>query len=158
MRLITASILQSAVMALFLFLAGVAGAQESFERQELLIQTKDGKTHKFDVELALTSEQRSQGLMHRETMAPDQGMLFDFGENRPVAMWMKNTPLPLDMLFIQRDGTISHIHKRAVPFSEAIIDSRGPVAYVLELNGGRADALGVTTGDRVISKRIDADK
>lgn len=158
MRHITASILQSAVMALFLFLAGGAGAQEPFERQELLIQTKDGKTHKFDVELALTSEQRSQGLMHRETMATDQGMLFDFGENRPVAMWMKNTPLPLDMLFIQRDGTISHIHKRAVPFSEAIIDSRGPVAYVLELNGGRADALGVTTGDRVISKRIDAGK
>jgi uncharacterized membrane protein (UPF0127 family) len=145
---------RSASLALFLLLAGVVGAQEVFERQELIIQSKDGKTHSFEVELALTSEQRAQGLMHRENMPADHGMLFDFGENRPVAMWMKNTPLPLDMLFIQRDGLISHIHERAVPFSEAIIDSRGPVSYVLEVNGGTADALGIRPGDRVINSRI----
>ncbi|HEV7433688.1 MAG TPA: DUF192 domain-containing protein [Pseudorhizobium sp.] len=149
---------KSAFMALFLFLAGAVSAQLHFDRQELLIQTKDGRAHRFDVELALSPPQRSQGLMHRETMADDHGMLFDFGESRPVSMWMKNTPLPLDMLFIQRDGIISHIHERAVPFSENIIDSRGPVAYVLELNGGRADELGIQPGDRVVSERIDAGK
>ncbi|MGW9230606.1 DUF192 domain-containing protein [Pseudorhizobium sp. NPDC055634] len=133
-------------------------AQTTFEREDLLIQTRSGKVHRFDVELALTTEQRSQGLMHRESMPQDHGMLFDFGETRPVSMWMRNTPLPLDMLFIQRDGTISHIHRKAVPFSEAIIDSRGPVNYVLELNGGRAAALGIDVGDRVMSKRIDGRK
>jgi len=111
-----------------------------------------------EVELALTPDQRAQGLMHRESMPLDQGMLFDFGETRPVSMWMQNTPLPLDMLFIQRDGTISHIHKRAVPFSEAIIDSRGPVNFVLELNGNRADVLGISVGDRVLNKRIQESK
>ncbi len=150
--------LKSAFLALFLLLAGNAAAQQAFERQELLIQTKGGRTHTFEVELALTAEQRAQGLMHRESMPANQGMLFDFGESRPVAMWMKNTPLSLDMLFIQRDGVISHIHQRAVPFSESIIDSRGPVAYVLELNGGRTDALDINIGDRVINKRIDSGK
>ncbi len=158
MRFQVTTILKGAFMALFLLLAGAAVAQQVFERQELLIQTQGGKAHTFEVELALTAGQRSQGLMHRQSMPADHGMLFDFGENRPVAMWMKNTPLPLDMLFIQRDGVISHIHKRAVPFSESIIDSRGPVAYVLELNGGRTDELGIGIGDRVISKRIDRSK
>jgi len=158
MRFRITPVFKGAIMALFLLMAGVASAQQAFERQELLIQTKDGKTHTFEVELALTADQRSQGLMQRQDMPADHGMLFDFGESRPVAMWMKNTPLPLDMLFIQRDGVISHIHKRAVPFSESIIDSRGPVAYVLELNGGRTYALGIKIGDRVINKRVDSGK
>ena len=157
MRMLTL-VTKGAFMALFLFMASTVSAQQQFDRQELLIQTKDGKTHTFEVELALSPEQRSQGLMHRESIPADHGMLFDFGESRPVAMWMKNTPLPLDMVFIQQDGTISHIHERAVPFSEAIIDSRGSVAYVLELNGGRTDELGIDIGDRVINKRIDAGK
>jgi len=151
-------LIASALAALVLLFLGQAMAQTTFEREDLLIQTRSGKVHRFDVELALTTEQRSQGLMHRESMPQDHGMLFDFGETRPVSMWMRNTPLPLDMLFIQRDGTISHIHRKAVPFSEAIIDSRGPVNYVLELNGGRAAALGIDVGDRVMSKRIDGRK
>ena len=151
-------LIASALAALVLLFLGQAMAQTTFEREDLLIQTRSGKVHRFDVELALTTEQRSQGLMHRESMPQDHGMLFDFGESRPVSMWMRNTPLPLDMLFIQRDGTISHIHRKAVPFSEAIIDSRGPVNYVLELNGGRAAALGIDVGDRVMSKRIDGRK
>ena len=151
-------LISSALAALVLLFLGQAMAQTTFEREDLLIQTRSGKVHRFDVELALTTEQRSQGLMHRESMPQDHGMLFDFGETRPVSMWMRNTPLPLDMLFIQRDGTISHIHRKAVPFSEAIIDSRGPVNYVLELNGGRAAALGIDVGDRVMSKRIDGRK
>ena len=158
MRIGTILLLKSAVTALFLFLSASAFAQTQFDRQNLTIQAQSGKTHSFEVELALTAEQRAQGLMHRESMPSDHGMLFDFGQTRPVSMWMKNTPLPLDMLFIRKDGTISHIHERAVPFSEAVIDSRGPVAFVLELNGGRAAALGIEIGDRVINKRIDEGK
>ncbi|MBU1315331.1 MAG: DUF192 domain-containing protein [Alphaproteobacteria bacterium] len=156
MRIAMSFFRKGALAALFVLLASVASAQLQFDREELVIETQDGKRHAFDVELALTPEQRSQGLMHRESMPPDHGMLFDFDDTRPVSMWMQNTPLPLDMLFIQKDGTISHIHEMAVPFSQAIIDSRGPVSYVLELNGGRADALGITSGDRVISPRIEA--
>jgi len=148
------TMMKGALAALFLLVAGHAGAKISFEREELIIQQQSGKTHRFTVELALTAEQRAQGLMFRESMAADEGMLFDFGEMRPVAMWMQNTPLPLDMLFIQPNGTISHIHKKAVPFSRTIIDSRGPVAFVLELNGGRADALGIRPGDRIVSPRV----
>lgn len=150
--------IKGALAALFLFFAGYAYAQATFETQELLIQTASGKTHSFTVELALTPDQRAQGLMHRESMPLDHGMLFDFGEARPVSMWMQNTPLPLDMVFIQRDGTISHIHRKSVPFSQAIIDSRGPVNFVLELNGGRAAALGISVGDRALSKRIEQGK
>jgi uncharacterized protein len=158
MRIRTDIVVKSALVALFVFFAASAHAQATFEMQDLEIQTASGKTHSFTVELALTPDQRAQGLMHRESMPLDQGMLFDFGETRPVSMWMQNTPLPLDMLFIQRDGTISHIHKRAVPFSEAIIDSRGPVNFVLELNGNRADVLGISVGDRVLNKRIQDSK
>jgi len=158
MRIRPDIVVKSALVALFVFFAASAHAQATFEMQDLEIQTASGKTYSFTVELALTPDQRAQGLMHRESMPLDQGMLFDFGETRPVSMWMQNTPLPLDMLFIQRDGTISHIHKRAVPFSEAIIDSRGPVNFVLELNGNRADVLGISVGDRVLNKRIQESK
>ncbi len=92
--------------------------------------------------------------MYRKVMAPDAGMLFDFGMPRPVSMWMENTILPLDMLFIQGDGTISHIRENAVPYSRDVIDSRGPVKFVLELNAGRSKSLGIKVGDKVISKRI----
>ena len=147
-------LLRSALAALFVFCAGIAIAQVSFGRGDLVITTTGGLKHKFSVELALTADQRSQGLMFRKEMPLDHGMLFDFGQARPVAMWMQNTPLPLDMLFIQDNGTISHIHENAVPFSQAIIDSHGAVKYVLELNAGRAKALGLQKGDRVISAQI----
>jgi Uncharacterized conserved protein len=150
------ALLRAVLTAIFLLAFSHAQAQQSFSQEELLIQTRSGKAHTFTVELALTVEQRAQGLMHRQSMPLDHGMLFDFGETRPVSMWMQNTPLPLDMLFIQRDGTISHIHRKAVPFSQTIIDSRGPVYFVLELNGGRAASLGIEVGDRVMSKRIEA--
>jgi uncharacterized protein len=151
---------KSALVALFLLfagtLAGVAVAQQemTFPRDELSIKTAAGQTLKFSIELAVTDAQREHGLMYRKTMPPDAGMLFDFGVARPVSMWMENTILPLDMLFIQGDGTISHIRENAVPFSRDIIDSHGPVKFVLELNAGRAKALGIKIGDKVISKRI----
>ncbi|MBW6420105.1 DUF192 domain-containing protein [Rhizobium sp. XQZ8] len=151
---------RSAVAALFLLLAGlsagtaVAQQEMTFPRDELSIKTAAGQTYKFSIELALTDAQREHGLMYRKEMAPDHGMLFDFGMARPVSMWMENTILPLDMLFIQGDGTISHIGENAVPFSRDVIDSHGPVKFVLEINAGRAKALGIKTGDKVVSKRI----
>lgn len=148
--------IKSALAALFLLFAGAALAQQevTFPKDELTIQGAGGKIFSFNVELALTDAQRAHGLMFRKQMPPDQGMLFDFGTVRPVSMWMENTPLPLDMLFIQGDGTISHIRENAVPYSRDVIDSRGPVKFVLEINGGRARSLGIKVGDKVISRRI----
>lgn len=146
----------SVLVALFLLLVGasVAKADESFQQGPLTIVTAKGIRHAFTVELALTPRQRSQGLMNRREMGADRGMLFDFGETRQVLMWMKNTYLPLDMLFIDGKGTIRTIRENAEPLSEAIIDSRVPVAYVLELNGGTVRKLGIRTGDTVESPVI----
>ncbi|MGX5722431.1 DUF192 domain-containing protein [Shinella zoogloeoides] len=141
--------LASAFMALFLCLASVAGAGEKFDTQPLTIVTKNGKSHAFTVELAVTPRQREQGLMNRREMAPDHGMLFAFGETRQVFMWMKNTYLPLDMLFIGKDGKVRSIKENARPLDESIIDSKGPIDYVLELNGGTVKRLGIRTGNRV---------
>ncbi len=155
MRLPLPILFKSALGALFLLLATMVMAQDvTFPRDELSIRTAGGKTYQFSVELAVTDAQRSQGLMFRKTMPPDHGMLFDFGEARPVAMWMENTILPLDMLFIQSDGTISHIRENAVPYARDVIDSRGPVKFVLELNAGRTKSLGIKVGDKVISRRV----
>ena len=116
----------------------------------LVIRTADGGEHRFTVELASTPEERAQGLMFRKALAPDAGMLFDFKELGPVAMWMKNTVIPLDMLFIGRDGRIVRIAERTVPLSLTPIPSGEPVLAVLELNSGTAARLGVRPGDRVV--------
>lgn len=105
--------------------------------------------HRFNVELADTPEKRSVGLMHRPAMAADSGMLFDFKTDGQVTMWMRNTVIPLDMLFITRDGRIANIAERTVPFSETTIPSKGPVRAVLELNGGTSARLKIRAGDRV---------
>ena len=119
----------------------------------LVIMTADGEKS-FRVEIADTDEERAVGLMNRETMPSDQGMLFDFESTRDVHMWMKNTILSLDMLFIRSDGTIAGIAENTVPFSEAIISSPGPVAYVLELNAGTAAREGISAGDRAVHPAI----
>ncbi|CAD0211731.1 hypothetical protein AGRHK599_LOCUS1531 [Rhizobium rhizogenes] len=151
------AMVKSAVMALLFFtLAGTAQSQERqiFSSEPLTVETASGKAHDFVAELALDNAQREQGLMFRKSMPPENGMLFDFGEARDVAMWMRNTLIPLDMLFIARDGRITHIHENAVPHSEAIISSRGPVKFVLELNGGTAKRYGIKPGDMVRSAQI----
>jgi hypothetical protein len=122
----------------------------------LNIATASG-THRFTVEYADTPERRAVGLMHRPAMAADHGMLFDFKTDAPVAMWMRNTRIPLDMLFIARDGRIVNIAERAMPFSETTIPSKGPVRAVLELNGGTATRLGIKPGDRVAHAMFKAD-
>jgi uncharacterized membrane protein (UPF0127 family) len=148
--------LASAVTAFFLCLSLSVLAAETFDTQPLTIVTRDGKSHAFTVELAVTPRQREQGLMNRREMAPDHGMLFAFGETRQVFMWMKNTYLSLDMLFIGKDGKIRTIKENAEPLSESIIDSGGPIDYVLELNGGTVKRLGIRTGNRVQNELLDS--
>lgn len=144
-------ILKSAFVALFLFALAVPASAEGphFDRGPLTIHTVEGAERILDVEWAMTPEQREHGLMFREDLGEDQGMLFDFGVTRDVMMWMKNTPLSLDMLFIGEDRRVSRIAHRTTPFSETIISSGGPVHYVLEIRGGRAAALGITEGATV---------
>ncbi|EDP66243.1 hypothetical protein BAL199_24889 [alpha proteobacterium BAL199] len=125
------------------------GAAVAQERVPLTIETAAGVRHIFQVEVADTDQERGQGLMYRQEMAPDHGMLFVFDRPSRITMWMKNTPLPLDMLFIGVDGRIVDIHQRTVPFSLDTIASGRRALYVLEVNGGTADRLKLGVGDRV---------
>ncbi len=139
------------VIGLFaLLVALLPSATWAAEVSPLSIKTADGRTLAFSVELARTPEEWRVGLMNRAHLAPDAGMLFDFAADRPVAMWMKNTLIPLDMIFISRDGRITGIAQRAVPLSLEIIASPGPVRAVLEVNGGVTERLGIAKGDQVI--------
>ena len=108
-----------------------------------------GGTHRFTVEVARTGAEQAQGLMFRETLAPDAGMLFPFGAPRPASFWMKNTLIPLDMIFVRADGTIARIAANTVPHSLEPVGVAEPVAAVLEIPGGRAAQLGIAEGDRV---------
>ncbi|MCZ6483093.1 MAG: DUF192 domain-containing protein [Alphaproteobacteria bacterium] len=145
-----------AVLAIIATPAGEASAQArgfvTFETSEVVIETRDGKRHDFRVELALNQRQRAQGLMYRPKLAPGAGMLFDYGRETPIAMWMKNTIVPLDMLFIGADGVIVNIAERTVPGSLAPIPSNGPVRAVLEVNAGTTARLGIKPGDRVLHR------
>ena len=140
-----------ALAALTLMIAALVGTPAvAFELGSLVIETRSGARHRFEIELATTLEDIERGLMFRDAMAPDHGMLFDFGEVRPVSFWMKNTKLPLDMLFVAEDGRIVGITPDAVPYSEDLIPSPGPVRAVLELNAGTAERLGIAVGDQVV--------
>ena len=116
---------------------------------ESLVIVSGDKRHAFQVEVMRTDEQRARGLMHRNYMPADRGMLFDFKAVEPVAMWMQNTYISLDMLFIRADGTIARIAERTEPLSTRTIPSGEPVLSVLEINGGVSKTLGIRPGDRV---------
>jgi uncharacterized membrane protein (UPF0127 family) len=155
-RLIFTLSMSMAVLAIVAAGAGEASAQArgfvTFETSKLVIQTQDGKRHDFRVELALNQRQRMQGLMYRPKLAPGAGMLFDYGRETPVAMWMKNTIVPLDMLFIGADGVVVNIAQRTVPGSLTPIPSDGAVRAVLEINAGTTVRLGIKPGDRVLHR------
>ena len=121
---------------------------QNLRTEPLDIVTSGGVWH-FTVEIADTDETREIGLMFRKTMAPDHGMLFDFGAPQAVTFWMKNTLIPLDMVFIAKDGHVVSVTRNAAPMSEALIPSGGPIVGVLELRGGRAAEIGVKPGDEV---------
>ena len=129
--------------------AGAAAASISFEESLLTIAAADDR-FEFQVEMAVSPAQRSQGLMFRESLEEDRGMLFDFGQPQQATMWMRNTYVPLDMLFIDEHGRITQIAADAQPLSDAVIASREPVRAVLELRGGVSAKLGIKPGDRVI--------
>jgi hypothetical protein len=114
-----------------------------------LIIHAGGSAYKFEVELATTPSEREQGLMFRKSMAPNAGMLFLYPGEQQVAFWMKNTLIPLDMLFLKADGSIARIAPNAVPLDETPIPSNAEVKAVLEVNGGTAAALGIKEGDKV---------
>lgn len=112
------------------------------------------ESHSFTVEIADDDAERSRGLMFREELAPDAGMLFDFFDERPVAFWMQNTLIPLDMIFIKADGTIARVHAEAVPMDRTSVPSGEPVRFVLEIPGGRAAELGIEAGDTLEHPRV----
>jgi uncharacterized membrane protein (UPF0127 family) len=124
---------------------GRAGAAEL---SRLTIDSGRG-AQTFNVELATTPDQMQVGLMFRQNLAPDAGMLFVYPSEQQVAFWMKNTVIPLDMLFIAGDGKIRRIVERTIPLSTAVIPSVDEVRAVLEVNGGTAARLGIKPGDVV---------
>lgn len=111
--------------------------------------TSNGREHRFTVEVARTAEEQAMGLMYRNELAPDRGMIFPFDPPREASFWMRNTLIPLDMIFVRTDGTIANIEANTVPYSEEPMRSAGPVAAVLEIAGGRSAELGIRPGDRV---------
>jgi uncharacterized membrane protein (UPF0127 family) len=116
---------------------------------EPLVIHAGGSAYKFEVEVVTTPETRAQGLMFRKAMPTNAGMLFIYPGEQAVSFWMKNTLIPLDMLFVKADGSIAHIAHSAVPMDETPIDSGAAVKAVLEINGGTANALGIKEGDKV---------
>ncbi len=138
------------ICATLLAQGGAQAAETSPRLEALDIVTHGGLQH-FKVEIADTPSSREQGLMYRKALAPDRGMLFDFKTPQEVAFWMKNTILPLDMVFIAKDGRIVSIARNAVPFDQTPIPSGGPILGVLEINGGVADKEGLEPGDKVVA-------
>lgn len=116
--------------------------------QPLEIVTKNG-VQVFSVEMATTEEEKQTGLMYRKELADGKGMLFDFNPEQEVSMWMKNTYVSLDMIFIRADGRILRIAENTEPLSTKIISSRGPARAVLEVAAGTAQKYGIRPGDRV---------
>ncbi len=140
-------------VAAVLFSAGacaaeISGPQPTLPTAPLVIDTARGPAQ-FTVEMATSWPQQEAGLMFRKSLAPNAGMLFDFGKETETAFWMKNTLIPLDMLFIKANGTVARVAANAKPLSEESIPSYEPVRAVLEIAGGRAAQLGIKAGDKV---------
>ncbi len=145
------SLIRAASAALVVVAGAAAFAQA--ERSEVVVATGEG-SHSFVVELADDPQERARGLMYRRSMPRGEGMLFDFDEETGVSFWMANTYIPLDLIFIRADGTIKSIAERATPLSRRSIAETG-VRYVLEINGGLSDELGIAPGDEVSGEWIE---
>lgn len=115
----------------------------------LTVISTGGKRHAFRVEVAATGAEQSKGLMFRNAMGADEGMIFPMNQPRGASFWMRNTVIPLDLIFVGTDGRISNIAANAVPYDETNLNSIGLAKAVLELRGGRAAELGIVAGDRV---------
>jgi len=128
--------------------APTAVAPSGLAQVPLTISGPSG-SHRFIVEVARTPAEQSKGLMFRRSLAPDRGMIFPFAAPEVATFWMKDTLIPLDLIFIRADGSIANIAANTTPMSQGLIPSEGMVTAVLELAGGRAAALGIVPGDRV---------
>jgi len=137
-----------ALLAVGLWLPTGPDLLRAAEQQTLEIVSKSG-VHVFAIELAASNEERARGLMYRKELPEGRGMLFDFSPEQDVSMWMQNTYLSLDMIFIRADGRILTIAENTTPLSERIISSGGRVRGVLEVIAGTAKRLGIAPGDRV---------
>ena len=137
-----------------ILLAACAGSSAALPVETIAIDTPKGEVT-FKVQVAGDLESQERGLMFRRRMAPDAGMLFDFHHSQFVTFWMKDTYIPLDMLFVRADGTISTIEPNAVPMSTTTIRSVEPILVVIEVNGGRAHDLGIEPGDKVHAAEFD---
>lgn len=133
---------------------GYAKEKKALFVDDIIILSRDGERHEFSVELAIDPEQQRQGLMYRKSMASDKGMLFIFPKSGERSFWMKNTLIPLDLLFIRGDGVIHHIHEMAKPKSLQSIKSNGATLAVLEISGGESKRQGINIGDRVLGERF----
>lgn len=118
-----------------------------YDVEQIIIKTADGTEHNFTVELADTPMKVIQGLMFRKELDNDKGMLFIFPRSRERKFWMRNTYIPLDIIYVNSDGKIHHIHHKAVPFDETPLPSNGPVQFVLEIPAGQALERGIKSGD-----------
>ena len=144
-------------------LAGVHGQalacpdapQPPLPRSELRVETRDGGNHVFDVELAREPDEKACGLMMRQRLGRDEGMLFEYRPPGPAFMWMRNTILPLDMVFIDAEGRIVHLEENAEPLTTTSRGTRADVAGVLEVLAGTVERLGIRRGDRVIHPIFD---
>lgn len=144
------------VLALSAMLGGCSGTTSAVAANQaeeavlipLSVKTAD-RTIAFRVEVARSFEEQQRGLMFRTQLPDDGGMIFPFATPRPASFWMKNTLIPLDMIFIRQDGSIARIAREATPHSLAPVDSGEPVIAVFEIAGGRSDALGIREGDKV---------
>lgn len=126
----------------------VAPGQAVLRVERLELVTASG-VHELEVEIAVSPEEQARGLMFRTELAENKGMLFPYPSPRELTMWMRNTYIPLDMVFIRADGTVHRIEAQTVPFSERTIASHGAVSAVLEIAGGRAARIGLKPGDTV---------
>ncbi len=147
--LFAALALVAALPALAQDLDNPTKAQPKLPTETMVVVTHDGRKLTFEVEMALTPAQQTVGLMFRPTVPDGTGMLFDWGVPRESQMWMRNTEAPLDMLFINADGTIRSIAEHTVPQSLAVIDSHGPVRATVEIAAGTAEKLDIRVGDKV---------
>lgn len=130
--------------------AGDRQLDQLFQRSSLQIATPDARLHTFEVWVADDDQRRARGLMYVTKMDENKGMLFIYPRAQPIAMWMKNTHIPLDMLFVLADGRVESIVANTEPMSTKTIQSGGPVVAVIELNGGAAARMNIRAGARVI--------
>jgi len=149
------SAILSLLAALTLIFAPETYAESAqFPIEDIRIET-DSVSFQMSVEIARSQAQLAQGLMNRKHLGENRGMLFDFGLEKPIYMWMKNTLIPLDMVFLDSRGRIVGIREQTTPLSEAIITVKSKAKSVLEINGGAAAKLGLKIGDRVIHPMFD---